>query len=294
MITACVTANRPLIKTPHNGERNDVAKLDTNAAWKEASAIVSANREVLFALAGVFFMLPSLALSVIVGEPEVIPGMRGQQMVAAMQAFYAKSWWIVLLSAAIQIVGLLAILTLMRDRSRPTVGEAIRGALPGALSYLAAQLAVVIGLSLVGGILIGVAAVISPVLAVVSALLFMAALVFVVFRLILVGPVIAVEGVRNPVVAMVRSWRLTQGNFWRIFGFMLLIIILFVVVVGIIMMIVGLVLALASSGEPQRIIAAVFSSALGAVGVVYFAGILAAMHRQLGGPATADLSATFE
>ena len=190
-----------------------MVKLDTNAAWKEASAIVSANREVLFALAGVFFLVPSLALAVIAGEPEVLPGMRREQMVAAMEAFYAKSWWIVLISAVLQIVGLLAILTLMRDRSRPTVGEAIRGALPGALSYLAAQLAVVIGLSLVGGILIGVAAVISPVLAVVSALLFMAALVFVVFRLILVGPVIAVEGVRNPVVAMVRSWRLTQGNF---------------------------------------------------------------------------------
>ena len=271
-----------------------MVKLDTNAAWKEASAIVSANREVLFALAGVFFLVPSLALAVIAGEPEVLPGMRREQMVAAMEAFYAKSWWIVLISAVLQIVGLLAILTLMRDRSRPTVGEAIRGALPGALSYLAAQFAVVVGLSLIGGILIGMAALASPVLAVVTGLLFVAALIFVILRLILVGPVIAVDGVRNPVTAMVRSWRLTQGNFWRMFGFMLLIVILFVVVVGIIMMLIGLVLALASSGEPQRIIAAVFSSALGAVGVVYFAGILAAIHRQLGGPAAADLDATFE
>ena len=271
-----------------------MAKLDTNAAWKEANAIVSANREVLFALAGVFFLVPSLALAVIAGEPEVLPGMRREQMVAAMEAFYAKSWWIVLISAVLQIVGLLAILTLMRDRSRPTVGEAIRGALPGALSYLAAQFAVVVGLSLIGGILIGMAALASPVLAVVTGLLFVAALIFVILRLILVGPVIAVDGVGNPVTAMVRSWRLTQGNFWRMFGFMLLIVILFVVVVGIIMMLIGLVLALASSGEPQRIIAAVFSSALGAVGVVYFAGILAAIHRQLGDPAAANLGATFE
>jgi hypothetical protein len=294
MIAACVTANRLLIKTRHNGEQDDVAKLDTNAAWKEASAIVSANREVLLALAGVFFMLPSLALAVIAGEPEVVPGMKGAQMVAALQEFYAKSWWIVLISAVLQIVGLLAILTLMRDRSRPTVGEAIRSALPGALSYLAAQFAVVIGLSLVGGLLIGLAAVISPVLAVVVVLLFMVALIFAVFRLILVGPVIAVEGVRNPLTAMIRSWRLTQGNFWRLFGFIVLIAILFVLVLGIIMAVVGLVLAITTSGEPQRIIAAVFSSALGAVGVVYFAGVLAAIHRQLAGPAAADLSATFE
>ncbi|QGN55955.1 glycerophosphoryl diester phosphodiesterase membrane domain-containing protein [Novosphingobium sp. Gsoil 351] len=271
-----------------------MVKLDTNAAWKEASAIVSANREVLLALGGVFFMLPSLAVAVIAGEPEVIPGMKGDQMMAAMSAFYAHSWWIILVSAACQIVGLMAILTLMRDRSRPTVGEAIRGGLPGMLSYLAVQVLIVVGLSLIGGLLIGVAAVISPVLAAVVVLVLTAAMLFLVFRLILVAPVIAVEGVRNPLTAMIRSWRLTQGNFWRIFSFLLLILILFAVIVGIVMVIVGLILALASSGEPQRIIAAVFSSALGAVGVVYFAGVIAAIHRQLGGPAAADLKATFE
>ena len=271
-----------------------MAKLDTNAAWKEASAIVSANREVLLALAGVFFMLPSLALTVIAGEPEVLPGMKPQQMMAAMEEFYTGAWWIILLSAVFQIVGLMAILTLMRDRSRPTVGEAIRAGLPGALSYLAAQLLIVVGLSLIGGLLIGVAAVISSALAVVVVVLFTVAMIFAMFRLILVAPVIAVEGVHNPLTAMIRSWRLTQGNFWRILGFLLLILILFAVVAGIVMMIVGLILALVSSGEPQRIVAAVFSSALGAVGVVYFAGIIAAIHRQLGGPAAADLSATFE
>ena len=271
-----------------------MAKLDTNAAWKEASAIVSANREVLLALAGVFFMLPSLALTVIAGEPEVLPGMKPQQMMAAMEEFYTGAWWIILLSAVFQIVGLMAILTLMRDRSRPTVGEAIRAGLPGALSYLAAQLLIVVGLSLIGGLLIGVAAVISSALAVVVVVLFTVAMIFAMFRLILVAPVIAVEGVHNPLTAMIRSWRLTQGNFWRILGFLLLILILFAVVAGIVMMIVELILALVSSGEPQRIVAAVFSSALGAVGVVYFAGIIAAIHRQLGGPAAADLSATFE
>lgn len=271
-----------------------MAKLDTNAAWKEASAIVSANREVLFALAGVFFMLPSLALAVIAGEPEIVAGMTREQMMAAMEEFYTGAWWIIVLSAVLQIVGLMAILTLMRDRSRPTVGQAIRAGVSGTPSYLAAQVLVVIGLSLIGGLLVGIAAMVSPVLAVVVVLLVMGVVIFAVFRMLLVAPVVAVEGVRNPLAAIARSWRLTQGNFWRIFAFILLILILFVVVVGIVMMVIGLILALVASGEPQRIIAAVFSSALGAVGVVYFAGVIAAIHRQLGGPAAADLSATFE
>jgi hypothetical protein len=271
-----------------------VIKLDSNAAWKEASAIVSANREVLFTLAGVFFLLPSLALAVIAGEPEVVPGMSREQMMAAMSEFYAEAWWIILLSAVLQIVGLMTILTLMRDRSRPTVGQAIAAGLSATPSYLAAQLLVVVGLSVAGGILAGVAGAVSSALGVVVLLLVMVALIYAVFRLLLVAPVIAVEGVRNPFTAMTRSWRLTKGNFWRIFAFLLLIIVLFVVVAMIVMMLVGLILALATSGETQRILAAVFSSALGAVGVVYFAGVIAAIHRQLSAPATADPSAAFE
>ena len=36
-------------------------KFDSNRAWREASAAASANREVLVAVAGVFFLLPGLA-----------------------------------------------------------------------------------------------------------------------------------------------------------------------------------------------------------------------------------------
>ena len=271
-----------------------MAKLDTNAAWKEASAIVSANREVVIALAGVFFMLPRWAAAMIAGEPEVVLGMNNEQMFAVMEAFYAKTWWVILGSAALQVVGMLAMLTLMRDRSRPTVGEAIRIGLPGALSCLAALVLFVVGTGIAGGIVVGFAAAISDTLAAVLALLVLIATLFAMFRLILVAPVVAVEGVRNPVTAMVRSWRLTAGNFWRIFSFVLLIAILFLLVAVIILTIVGLLLAVATSGESQRVIAAAFSSALIAAAMVYFAGVIAAIHRQLGGPAAADLSETFE
>ena len=45
-----------------------MAKLDTNAAWKEATRLVAANREVFFVLGGVFFMLPSLESNLVRGE----------------------------------------------------------------------------------------------------------------------------------------------------------------------------------------------------------------------------------
>ena len=271
-----------------------MAKLDTNAAWKEASGLVAANRDVFLTLAGVFFMLPSLALSVILGEPEVEPGMQPEQMLAVMREFYAGAWWLILLGSLLQIVGILTILTLMRDRSRPTVGEAIRAGLAGTPSYLVAQLLLGLVLGVVFVVLVAGAAAISPALAVVVVLLAMGVFVFVMFRMILVAPLVAVEGMRNPIAALRGSWALTRGSFWRIFGFVVLVVVLFLIVLAIVMLVIGIVLAIATSGETQRVIAAVFSSALTAIAVVYFCGMIAAIHRQLAGPASAELATTFE
>lgn len=270
-----------------------MTKLDSNAAWKEASGQVSANRDVFLALAGVFFVVPSLALTVIGGEPEMTPGMQGEAMMAAITKFYTDAWWLILASSVLQVIGVLAILTLMRDRSRPTVGQAIRSGLSGLLPYLGAQLLFALAVGLIGGIAIGVAAAVAPALAAVGALLLFVVAVFIGVRLILVAPVIAVEGQRNPLAAMQRSWRLTKGQFWRIFGFLALVMILFLVVLGVVMLLVGVVLAILTSGETQRVLAAVVSSALTALVATYVIGILAAIHRQLAGPGTAGLAETF-
>jgi len=270
-----------------------MTRLDSNAAWKEASGQVSTNRDVFLALAGVFFVVPSLALTVIGGEPTVVPGMQREAMMAAITAFYADAWWLILASAVLQVVGVLAILTLMRDRSHPTVGEAIRSALKGLLPYLVAQLLFALVVGMVGGIAIGLAAAVFPALAAGGAVLVFIVAMFIGVRLILVAPVIAVEGQRNPLVALKRSWTLTKGQFWRILGFLALVMILFLVVLGVVMLLVNVVLAIFASGETQRLLAAVVSSVLTAIAVTYVIGIIAAIHRQLAGPGTAGLTETF-
>lgn len=260
-----------------------MVRLDSNAAWKEASALVAANRDVLFTLAGVFFLLPGLAQAVFVGEPDVAPGAGRDQIIAAMVAFYSRTGWLLLLSVVLQVIGMLAILTLMRDRSRPTVGEAIAAGLRGAPSYLGAQLLFGLAVGLVGGFLIGLGALLSPPLAVLIVLFVLAAALALAFRLVLVAPIVALEGVRNPVEALRRSWRLTRGNGWRIVAFLVLVLILFAIVLAIVMLIVGMILAILTSGTTQTVIAALASGTLTAIGLVYVAGMLAAMHRQLAG-----------
>ncbi|GGD56528.1 hypothetical protein GCM10011411_15680 [Aurantiacibacter arachoides] len=58
-------------------------------------------------------------------------------------------------------------------------------------------------------------------------------------RLAVVFPIIAVEGERNPLSAIARSWRLTSGNAMRIFVAMLVFFVLLVAAVGVLFLIFG-------------------------------------------------------
>ena len=49
-------------------------RFDSNRAWQEATKLVSANRDVLWALAGVFLVLPSFAVGILAPPPEPAAG----------------------------------------------------------------------------------------------------------------------------------------------------------------------------------------------------------------------------
>lgn len=270
-------------------------KLDSNLAWKEAVATVSANREVLLALAGVFFMLPSLAIALFFPQPEPQGDMQPEQMMAMLQQYYLSALPFMIPMAIVQTIGSLAMLTLFTDRSRPTVGEAIRQGAIGVIFYFATQLLVVLAIGIVGLLLVVLAGLIgSAALGVVVGLVLLAGVFYLMLRLALVAPVIAVDRVRNPIAVLRRAWSLTTGNAGSIALFLLLVIVVFVVIVVVAMGIAGVVLALVVGGSTAKAIAAVFSSALGAVFSLYFMAIIAAIHRQLSGSSAEAISVTFD
>ena len=52
------------------------AKLDMGRAWNEAVALISANRDMVLIVAGVFFLLPNLMLSMLApgaAQPPTMP-----------------------------------------------------------------------------------------------------------------------------------------------------------------------------------------------------------------------------
>lgn len=270
-------------------------QFDSNAAWKQAAAAVSANREVLLALAGVFFLLPSLAFSLFFPQPEPTAGMDEKAMMAMVQDYYVSVLPVLIPIALVQAAGTLTLLTLFTDRTRPTVREAIRRGTMGTIIYFAAQLLLGIAVGIGGGALLafgaltGSAAVI-VVIGVAVALI----VIYVMIKTSLAAPVIAVEHQRNPIKALQRSWRLTKGNSARLGLFYLLVIVVFLLIVTVVMALVGITLALVASAEVARVIAAVVSSAFGAVMTLYMVAILASAHRQLAGPSAEAIGRTFD
>ncbi|MDE2562964.1 MAG: hypothetical protein KGL48_12030 [Sphingomonadales bacterium] len=270
-------------------------KLDISEAWASAVRMVAANRDMLMAIAGVFFLLPGLALSVFMGDPQVAPGTDPKVALSILAQTYLSAAPLLILVTLLQMVGTLTVLIVMTDPARPTVAQAIRRATVTTPPYFGAQVlvGVVVGFSFV--MIASLASLAgSAVLTTAVGLALGAAMIWIGLRVSLVAPVIATDGERNPLHAIRRSWDLMKGNSLRLALFLGLTLLLFLVVYGLVMMFVGVVLVLVTGGEIQRVLRDVVSSAISAVALVYLAAMIAAVHRQLAGPPAGEAGRVFE
>ncbi len=271
-------------------------KLDMGAAWNHATAMLGANKDVVLVVAGVFFFLPYLTLALLL--PQTAQPAQGQAdpnaILAMLLDIYATYWWAFLLVSVAQGIGMLALLALLTDRRRPTVGEALAHGAKGFLPYLGSQLlaglcyAVGLGIPLAAAAASGIGA-----LTLVLGLLAVVAGVYLFVKFSLIAQVIAIDGIMNPLKVLQRSWQLTKGNSLRLLAFYLLLLIAVGIVVVIITMIFGLVFALLG-GQFETIGNGIVGSILNTIFVVIFLATLAAVHRQLAGPSAEAVSETFE
>ena len=274
-------------------------KFDMGAAWNEAMRLIAANRQVVAIVAGVFFFLPYLAFMLLfMNQMEALEAAQmanpnPEAVGAAMMDFYGQIWWAILLMVVIQAIGMLGLLALLTDRSRPTVGEALSIGAKLFLPYLGAQLVVSVVLGIMMLLPFAVGAAVSVTAGVLLGLIAIVALCYLFTKFMLVPPVIAIERETNPLTALGRSWRLTKGNSVRLFFFMVLLLIAIVVIGGVVSMVVGLVFAL--FGATAALIGqAIVSGLLNAIWVVLFLAVLAAIHHQLADPSTETVRETFE
>ncbi len=267
-------------------------KFSMSEAWRDATTMMSANREVLLIVAALFFLVPSLVLALVVPDMQETMMADPENASNLVLELYAGWWWLVLLVMLAQVVGYLALLALLRDTSRPTVGEALRAGLAGLLPAIGFYLLLMLGFAVLTFVVIAAGAG-SVALGIVLGLILAVAAVYVMVKMCLALAVIAIEKVSNPIAAMTRSWQLTKGNSFRLFLFFVLLAIVYIVISMVVAMIVGaLLIALGTS--TALLVNGIISGALSAVVTVVIVAVIAAIHRQLAGPSAAAVSETFE
>lgn len=269
-------------------------KFNMSKAWSGATAMIGANRELLMVVAGLFFFLPAVASTMILPiMPEEVlqsPDLVQQYLLQ----MFADYWWALLLVNLAQMLGLLTLLALLRDTSQPTVGEAISIGLKALIPYFVAYLLATIVISLIVGVLIALGAASGIVaLAALGGILGFAFLAYAMVKLSLIGPVVAIDRVFNPIAAMRQSWVLTKGNSGRLFAFYLLIGIVYIVLTILIGGIAGLLFAALGDSSLGNALQGIVSGLLGAVMTVVIVSVLASVHKQLSGKPDNDLGETF-
>jgi len=278
-------------------------KLDMGKAWSDAMELLSANFGMIATIVGLFYFLPQFALALLLpgtADPaggdipaDASPDAAMEAMMAAMQQQYAQNWPFLLLIVLLGYVGAIAVLALLSDRGNPTVGEALKAGIMGTPSYFATQVLFVLAMSLVIGVPLGLVAAFTPtVVAVLVGFALFAFAIYAAFKLLMAPAIIAIEGVLNPVTAMVRSWKMTRGSTLRLFVFLVLLFLTIAIISLIIALVAGLVFS-AMGDTVARIGTALVSSITNAaVGGLYLT-VLAAIHRQLSGD-SGRLARTFE
>ena len=279
-------------------------KLDMGAAWSNATAMIGQNKDTVSAIVGLFYFLPYLAVGLL--APEAInpqpadvgaggsPNAAAQAAIDQLSAAYADSWPMLLAVVIAQFIGSLSLLALLGNPDSPTVGEALKRGLAAAPAYFLVQVLSVLLVSLAIGIPLGVIMAAAPgIVGAIGVFAAMAGALYLFVKFSLLGPVVAIEQVRNPIAALRRSWQLTKGNSLRIAIFIFLLFLTIGIVSVLVTLVLGLVFALFSQGIAD-IGNAVVASLVNAVLGVIFVVVLAAVHQQLAGPSGAQLAATFE
>ena len=268
---------------------------DSSRAWSEAAAAVSANRDVLLALAGVFVVLPAFAMAVLIPPPEPQAGATMQAIVATMGDYYRSNSLALIGAALFHVIGTLAMLALITDHTRPTVGQAIRQGFANTPTVIAAQL--VLGTAIGAMVLLPVAlggALKSPGILALTLLLAIGLGVWAMVRVSLIAPAVLVDRLANPLTALKRTWRLTEGNVLRLLLFYTLLVVASFIIIAVAESAIRFVLSLVIGGTGAALGAGFVAAVLQAVMTVYFVAVSAAAHRQLAGGAVPGVAAQFE
>jgi hypothetical protein len=265
-------------------------RLSISKAWDETRARVAADGRLLTIVA-----LALIALPAAIGEflfPVTEEVRRGAWFARSPSSLGESLVMIVV--AVIGIVGQLAIIRLALGPSL-TVGEAISHGARRAPAYVGAALLMVLGVIILALPLVAIFVASGaeldpradlPTAVVVAMILWFVLFLYLAVRMMMTSPVASAEKA-GPVEIIKRSWRLTAGHWWRLFGFVMLFFIAIIILLSAVMLATNLAVSLwAGPVEPRStaaLIVALVEALVSALATTVFMVMLARVYVQLAG-----------
>lgn len=248
-----------------------MATMSIGKAWEETVAFVAREAPLLFPVALLFVALPVVILQ------EMTPPELAAWSAAPKGPMppVPPSYWLAGTLTILSIwFGSLALFA-MALRPGISVGEALR------LSVV--RLPVLAGTSLLAGAAI-VVVVCIPVIFLPYVGLWIAAGValFAGTRLALLNPVVIDEH-RGVIASLRHAWALTRGHFWRLAGFLAIVMLLSAIAGSAAQVIIGLLGGLIAGADGARLIGGIASAAVTSIVQVYMLVMLARLYRQAAG-----------
>ena len=262
-----------------------MAALSISQAWEETKARIAADGKLM-----------AIVAAALVAFPGIISG-----VVAPETARTETSLGLSLLILVCAILALIGQLSLIRLAIGPavSVGEAIGHGARRMPLYLVAGLLLTLALVLLlvpflvvlyaAGVPIDRSsedAMLASPLTLILLLAYFVLLVFICIRMLLSSPV-ASEEAAGPIQILRRSWDLTSGHWWRLFGFMIMFLIGAVVAIGAVNLVAsGAAVALFGPADPMSVSALVIAvcvSTINAAATVLLAVMLARIYLQVAG-----------
>lgn len=263
-----------------------MATMSIGKAWEEAVAFVAREATLLFPVALLFVALPGLILQEM--TPPELRAWFAQPKPDAIPVIPPGFGLAMLLTIILIWFGSLALFALAL-RPGISVGEALRLSL-ARLPVLIGTALVVVGV--VAGVFVAAALVgivfslASKQLAAALGLLLGFGLAGFVFfasiRLVLLNPVV-IDSRAGVMESLRRAWALTRGYFWRLFGFLLIVMLLSTIAGSAAQVIIGSLVGLASGAEGARFAGGLAGAAVSSVAQVYMLVMLARLYRQAAG-----------
>lgn len=273
---------------------------DMNTCWSRGVELLQCNFSLLIVIAGVFLMLPTIAIYLLIPDLQMLsdPSLDQSVVQERLAEIVGPIVGVALISSLFQFVGQSAMIALMGE-ARPTVGQALAGGfkvLPG----LVVVMLVFVTVFFVGAMLItlpitllaGVSGV--PALGIVAMFPMLLFAVWLMARLSMTMPAMVLSGMRNPFTAIGESVRLTKPRQWPILLFWGMIYAIMTVIGLLFNGVIGVVASLFGTGTGAMLVVGLSNGVTGAITGMIVCALAVAMYAQLSGPSDAAIERTFD